>query len=158
MKQRRTLRILSTVLLVAAVGSCAPLHQHHRDGTLGAATNAFPELAIVRGEVSSAGVVLVLSDDLFVEELELKASAQRDLAAISGYLKQHPGERVVIASAAAAGNADMRQRRGTAVEAFFLKSGVDPQRVEMRAAPGSMVTTRESARSRPAPAGARNSL
>lgn len=154
---RRRHRILSSALCLVAVSACAST-QHHRDGTLGAATTAFPELAIVRGEHASTGVVLVLSDDLFVDELELKASAQRDLTALAGYLKQHPDQRVVIARAPGAQNTEMSRRRGAAVEAFFLKSGVDPQRVELRAAQGSIVTTRESARSHPAPGGARNSL
>lgn len=157
MKRLRPVRVLGTALCLAAITGCAST-QHRRDGALGAATNAFPELAIVRGEVSNTGVLVVLSDDLFVEGLELKASAQRDLTALAGYLKQHPDRNVVITGAPGARNADLSRRRGTTVEAFFLKSGVDPQRVEMKTAPSSMVTTREPAPPHPAPAGARSSL
>lgn len=126
MMQPRSLLMMSFVVL-SFVGCTA--HRQYRDGTLGAATPAFPELVAVHGEQSPHAVRLVVSNDIFVADTELTAGAQRDLTAIAAYLQHHPDRKLVIAPARGAPGTDLTRRREATVEAFFLKRGVDPDRV-----------------------------
>jgi hypothetical protein len=163
MKQHHRITVAAVVLAALFSIGCSAT-EHRRAGTSVADTSAFPVLTIVRGEPSGGEVVLVVSDDIFVERLELKASAQRDLAAVAGYLRQHPEQKLVVASAAESPSTDMTRRRAATVEAYFLKSGFDPERVRIKTADVgrpvgiAAVTAPESRQSTRAPASARNTL
>lgn len=122
---RSLLTLASVVLLLAGCSA----HRQYRDGTLGVATPSFPELVIVRGEQSPHAVRLTVSRDIFVADTELSASAQRDLNAIAAYLQRHPDRKLMIVPARSARGSDLTRRREATVEAFFLKRGVDPDRV-----------------------------
>ena len=104
-----------------------------------------PELAALRGQLttvqsasSKRGIVLTIPDGFFeTDKAELRAGARPDLMAIAGYLKGHPERKALIeghtdSRGSSAHNLELSQRRGTAVEAFLLKNGVDPEHVEVR--------------------------
>jgi outer membrane protein OmpA-like peptidoglycan-associated protein len=96
------------------------------------------ELTMIQSRESERGIVLTIPDVLFeVDKADLKASAQRDLAAIASYLKQHPDQKALIeghtdSTGTEAHNHELSLRRSTAVETFFLRNGVDPNRLEVR--------------------------
>ncbi len=170
MKQRNRIAWAATCLGALLLAGCAASHRPREP--LRADTSAFPDLTSVRGEPSNRGVVLFISADVFVDELELKTSARRDLAAVAGYLQQHPSQRLLIAGSAvspsaATHNAELARRRGATIEAFFLRSGVDPRRLEVRTTrdhrpigrnAAASTTTDGPGRWIPAPASARSSL
>ncbi len=96
------------------------------------------ELTSIQSRESDRGIVLTIPDVLFdVDKADLKVGAQRDLAAIAMYLKDRPGQKVLIeghtdSTGTTAHNHELSLRRSTAVETFFLKNGVDPERFEVR--------------------------
>jgi outer membrane protein OmpA-like peptidoglycan-associated protein len=96
------------------------------------------ELTMIQSRTSERGIVLTIPDVLFeVDKADLKASAQRDLVAIAAYLKEYPDQKVLIeghtdSTGTEAYNHELSLRRGTAVETFFLRNGVDPQRLQVR--------------------------
>lgn len=96
------------------------------------------ELTTIQSRTSERGLVLTIPDVLFeVDKAELKAGAQRDLAAIASYLKENPSQKALIeghtdSTGTEAHNHELSLRRGTAVETFFLRNGVDPDRLEVR--------------------------
>jgi outer membrane protein OmpA-like peptidoglycan-associated protein len=96
------------------------------------------ELTTIQSRDSERGIVLTIPDVLFeVDKADLKASAQRDLGAIASYLRAHPDQRVLIeghtdSTGTEAYNHELSLRRGTAVETFFLRYGVGPERLQVR--------------------------
>jgi OOP family OmpA-OmpF porin len=96
------------------------------------------ELTMIQSRSTERGIVLTIPDVLFeVDRAELKPEAQRDLAAIAGYLKQRPDQTALIeghtdSTGSEAYNHELSLRRGTAVETFFLRHGVDPERLKVR--------------------------
>jgi len=96
------------------------------------------ELTMLQSRTSERGIVLTIPDVLFeVHKTNVKASAQRDLVAIAAYLKEHPDQKVLIeghtdSTGTESYNHELSLRRGTVVETFFLRSGVDPERLQVR--------------------------
>jgi len=96
------------------------------------------ELTMLQSRTSERGIVLTIPDVLFeVHKTNVKASAQRDLVAIAAYLKEHPDQKVLIeghtdSTGTESYNHELSLRRGTIVETFFLRSGVDPERLQVR--------------------------
>jgi OmpA-OmpF porin, OOP family len=95
-------------------------------------------LTTVESRETERGIVLTIPDVLFeVDKADLKAGARRDLTVIAGYLKEHPGQKALIeghtdSSGTEVYNHELSLRRGTAVETFFLRNGVDPGSLEVR--------------------------
>jgi outer membrane protein OmpA-like peptidoglycan-associated protein len=87
-------------------------------------------------------LVLTLPEVLFAGgTAELKESAQRDLVVILAYLREHPDQGLLIESRtesrtgtteSASRSRELSLRRGTTVEAFFLRNGIDPARLRVR--------------------------
>jgi outer membrane protein OmpA-like peptidoglycan-associated protein len=96
------------------------------------------DLTLIQSRDSERGIVLTIPDVLFeVDKADLKVAAQRDLVAIATYLKDSPGQKVLIeghtdSTGTETHNHELSLRRGTTVETFFLKQGVDPERIEVR--------------------------
>jgi outer membrane protein OmpA-like peptidoglycan-associated protein len=96
------------------------------------------ELTLIQSRQSERGIVLTIPDVLFqVDKADLKVEAQRDLTAIAAYLKERPDQKVLIeghtdSTGTEAYNHELSLRRGTTVETFFLRRGVDPDRLEVR--------------------------
>ena len=104
-----------------------------------------PELAALRSQLTTVqsaatkrGIVLTIPDGFFeIDKAELRAGARPDLMAIAAYLKSHPERKALVeghtdSRGSSAHNLELSRQRGTAVEAFFLKNGVDPERLEVR--------------------------
>jgi outer membrane protein OmpA-like peptidoglycan-associated protein len=95
-------------------------------------------LEAIQSRESARGIVLTVPDRLFdADRPELKPDARRELAAVAVYLKEHRERRALIEghtddSGDDARNRDVSLKRGTAVETFLLKNGVDPERMEVR--------------------------
>ncbi len=102
------------------------------------AAPTLPELTTLRSRSSERGTVLTIPGSLFeVDRADLKAGAQRDLVVIAAYLTNHTRQSVLIEGhtdsiGTQAHNHELSLLRGTAVEAFFLRKGVDPERIEVR--------------------------
>jgi outer membrane protein OmpA-like peptidoglycan-associated protein len=105
-----------------------------------------PELAALRAQLNTVessatkrGIVLTIPDGFFeTDKAELRAGARPDLMAIAAYLKGHPERKALIegytdSRGSSDHNLALARQRGTAVESFFLKNGVDPEHVEVRA-------------------------
>ncbi len=96
------------------------------------------ELTTIQSRSSERGIVLTIPDVLFeVDKAELKTGALRDLASIAAYLKGNPTQQVLIeghtdSTGTESHNHELSLRRGTAVETFFLRNGVDPRRIQVR--------------------------
>jgi OOP family OmpA-OmpF porin len=129
----------------ALLGSCA---SSHRAAPVAydyeSPTNA-PELAALRQRLttvastsSTRGVVLTIPDGFFeIDKAELRAGARPDLMAIAAYLKEHPTRKALVegytdSSGSTAHNVELSRQRATAVEAFLLRNGIDPERIEVR--------------------------
>jgi outer membrane protein OmpA-like peptidoglycan-associated protein len=95
-------------------------------------------LDVIQSRRSERGIVLTVPDRLFdADRPELKPDGRRELAAVAVYLKDHRERRAMIeghtdAAGDEARNREISLKRGTAVEAFLLKNGVDPERMEVR--------------------------
>lgn len=96
------------------------------------------QLTTIESKTTERGIVLTIPDVLFEgNRADLKASAQRDLVAIATYLKERPGQKTLIeghtdSTGTESHNQELSLRRGTAVETFFLRHGVDPNQVDVR--------------------------
>lgn len=126
-------------------GSCAATrHVQRAEYDYESPTNA-PELAALRRKLTTVestattrGIVITIPDGFFeVDKAELRAGARPDLMAIAAYLKEHSGRKALIegytdSSGSSAHNTELSLQRGTAVEAFLLKNGVDPEHVDVR--------------------------
>jgi len=95
-------------------------------------------LDAIQSRQSDRGIVLTIPDRLFdADKPELKPDGRRELAAVAVYLKEHTERRALIEGHTDNTGNDARNRelslgRGTAVETFLLKNGVDPERMEVR--------------------------
>lgn len=135
---------LSAVVVAATLLGCAA----HRGTTGTAPPQAFEQgaatpdpakldLAVIQSRQSERGLVLTIPGGAFVHhKAEMKASVQPDLVAVTTYLKQHPDRKVLIegytdSHGNPAVNRELSLRNGTAVQAFFLKNGIDPERIEV---------------------------
>jgi outer membrane protein OmpA-like peptidoglycan-associated protein len=95
-------------------------------------------LDAIRSHESERGLVFTIPDVLFEEgKADLRIDAKRELLAIATSLKEHPNQRVLIeghtdSTGSSPRNHELSLRRSTMVETFFLKQGIDPERIEVR--------------------------
>lgn len=95
-------------------------------------------LGAIQSRQSERGLVFTIPDVLFeVGKADLRIDAQRELTAIAASLREHPQQRVSIeghtdSTGTSSSNHELSLRRSTVVETFFLKHGVDPERLEVR--------------------------
>lgn len=95
-------------------------------------------LGVIQTRESDRGLVFTIPDVLFeVGKADLRVDAQRELTAIAASLREHPRQKVSIeghtdSTGTSSSNHELSLRRSTVVETFFLKHGVDPERLEVR--------------------------
>jgi outer membrane protein OmpA-like peptidoglycan-associated protein len=133
----RTLTIrLATVALAASIGSGCATHRAHPPIRPDVAT--LQGLEAIESRPSDRGLVLTVPDRLFdADKPDLKPDGRRELAAVAAYLKAHAEQKALIEGHTDNRGDDERRRqtslaRGTAVETFLLRNGVDPERLEVR--------------------------
>ena len=96
------------------------------------------QLDVIQSRQSERGLVFTIPDVLFeVGKADLRIDAQRELTAIAASLQEHPTQQVLIeghtdSTGTSSSNRELSLRRSTVVETFFLKHGVDPERLEVR--------------------------
>jgi len=143
MEKTSALAVLAIATLVSV--SCAATRNAPRVAYDYESPTNDPELSALRRELTTIaststkrGIVLTLPDGFFeLDKAELRVDARTDLIAVAAYLKDHPGRKALIeghtdSSGTTSHNVELSRQRGTAVEAFLLKNGVDPERVEVR--------------------------
>lgn len=131
----RRMVVSAAVALAATVGACGVPQRHSVDRS-----PAGQELRLdaIQSHESDRGLVFTIPDVLFeVGEADLRTDARRELTAIAASLKEHPAQKVLIeghtdSSGSSTRNHELALRRGTVVETFFLKHGVDPEQLEVR--------------------------
>ena len=126
----------AALVVFLAVGSGCGAHRSHPP--------IQPDLAMLHGleaiqsRQSERGLVLTVPDALFdANRPDLKADGRRELAAVAAYLKAHADQKALIEGHTddAGGEKERREMslaRGTSVETFLLKTGVDPEHLEVR--------------------------
>jgi OmpA-OmpF porin, OOP family len=138
--------ILGIAIVEAVVlASCAQPRSAQRAAYDYESPTNTPELAALRRQLTTVdststrrGIVITIPDGFFeVDKAELRAGARPDLLAIAAYLKEHPRRKALIeghtdSRGSSEHNAELSLQRGTAVESFLLRNGVDPQHVEVR--------------------------
>jgi OOP family OmpA-OmpF porin len=96
------------------------------------------EIAALRSRETARGTVVTIPDVLFeTDRAELKPGAMRDLYQLVSQLRDHPDRSISIegytdATGAASYNRDLSERRAEAVEAFFVRNGIDRSRITTR--------------------------
>jgi len=126
---------VTTIVVAAALAGCAVPQQRVANG--GAAGHEL-HLDSIQSRHSERGLVFTIPDVLFeVGKADLRIDAQRELTAIAASLREHPQQKVAIeghtdSTGTSTSNHELSLRRSTVVEAFFLKHGVDPERLEVR--------------------------
>jgi outer membrane protein OmpA-like peptidoglycan-associated protein len=146
MERRKSLAIVMCTLgLASTIAACGT--RARTTATLATVDLAVPRsapadhffaLTTMESRRSERGTVLTIPGVLFeADRAELKTGPQRDLAALAAYLKKHPRQGVLIEGhtdsiGTADHNHELSLLRGTAVETFLLRNGVDPERIEVR--------------------------
>ncbi len=138
--------VAGSLIVAAGLASCASRRTTEPAAYRYTSATDTPELAALRGQLTTVqststkrGIVLTIPDGFFeTDKAELRAGARSDLMAIAAYLKGHPERKALIeghtdSRGSSDHNLDLSRQRGTAVEAFMLKNGVDPEHVEVRA-------------------------
>jgi outer membrane protein OmpA-like peptidoglycan-associated protein len=127
---------VSAAIALAAVAGCGATQQPVVVDRVSAGQEL--RLGTIQSHESERGLVFTIPDVLFeVGKADLRIDAKRELIAIATSLKEHPSQRVLIeghtdASGSTRRNQELSLRRSTMVEAFFLKQGIDPERLEVR--------------------------
>jgi outer membrane protein OmpA-like peptidoglycan-associated protein len=94
------------------------------------------ELEALKARQTDTGWSMTLGDVLFeVDRAELKPGATRQLEALASVLLRNPNASVRIeghtdSTGSAAYNRDLSRRRAESVQAFLLRQGVEPGRIE----------------------------
>jgi OmpA-OmpF porin, OOP family len=138
--------VLTAAVSIAGLTSCAGRRPAEPTADRYTSPTDTPELGALRGQLTTVqststkrGIVLTIPDGFFeTDKAELRAGARPDLMAIAAYLKGHPERKALIeghtdSRGSSDHNLDLSRQRSTAVEAFMLKNGVDPEHVEVRA-------------------------